>query len=161
VIGASNNLIGSSGSNQIVGNIQTGVYIVDHDISGTVFSATANNEIQNNSIRTNGIFGVLLFNTPNNAVDTTGATRNVFSGNPVNIRNALNAVNAKAPQPVPRSILLDPPSAGKGHRAHDSKPVRTRPQAHATRPRVPALIPQGSPLKLVSHKASGLHVRVR
>ena len=71
-IGSSNNLIGSNGGNQIVGNIETGVYLADRDFAGIVYAAPVGNKVQNNSIRSNKIYGVLRYNAPNNPVDTTG-----------------------------------------------------------------------------------------
>jgi parallel beta-helix repeat protein len=174
VIGASNNLIGSNGGNQIVGNIYTGVYLADRDFAGIIYAAPVNNKVQRNSIRTNGIYGVLRYNAPNNQVDTTGASRNVFSGDPVNINDFNSAQNSQS-LPAPISTLLPPSStAGAGipgstkHHKTPRGPVRSHPQKHGKakhpappkRPRVPALFPKGAHLKLVTHKPSAPHVRL-
>lgn len=185
VIGASNNTIGSGGGNQIVGNIDTGVYLANRDFAGNVYAAPVNDAVENNSIRTNGIYGVLLYNSPNNPVPTTGSTRNVFSGDPITIEYYISAVNSQSPLPPPKSTLLPtaPTSSGTssssptgsgsttttstGSKTHGKKPVRTKhpaaPKKSATpaRPRVPALFSAGAQLKLVAHKPSGPQVRTR
>jgi parallel beta-helix repeat protein len=157
VVGASNNQIGSTGGNQLVGNIETGVYIVNRDFAGNRYSAPTNNKVQNNSIQTNGIYGVLLYNSPNNPVDTTSATRNLFSGNPVNIRNFIGAVDSQKLLPPPTSTLLPPPSRQTGTRLHHKKPVKAKHPVVSHRPRVPALFPKGSHSKLVGHKPAKTH----
>ena len=155
VIGASNNQIGSTGGNQLVGNIDTGVYIVNRDSAGNTYPAPKNNKVQNNSIRTNGIYGVLLYNAPNNPVSTTGGTRNVFSGNPVNIRNFTGAVDSQKLLPPPSSTLLPPSSSQKSaSSSQPKKPVAAKHLIVPSRPRVPALLPKSSTSKLVAHKPS-------
>jgi parallel beta-helix repeat protein len=157
VIGASNNQIGSTGGNQLVGNIYTAVYIVNVDSAGNRYPAPTNNKVQNNSIQTNGIYGVLLSNSPNNPVDTTGATRNLFSGNPVNIRNFISAVDSQKLLPPPSSTLLPPPSSRTGISSHHKKQVKAKHPVVSHRPRVPALFPKGSHSKLVGHKPAKTH----
>jgi hypothetical protein len=166
VIGGSNNQIGSSGGNQLVGNIDTAVYIVNKDFAGNLYPAPTNNAVQNNSIRTNGIFGVLLYNSSNNPVSTTGATRNLFSGNPVNIRVFISSVDSQKLLPPPTSTLLPSSSSPNGTSSHPKKPVkakhhdrhlgkaRRRQRVVSNRPQIPALFPKGSSFKVVSHKPS-------
>jgi len=103
----------------------------------------------------------LLFNAPNNRVDTTGGTRNLFSGDPVKVQNFISAVNSQRPQPAPRSILLPPAFATAGHKVHSKKPVKSSHPTLSKRPRVPEIISKGVHYELVSHKTTGRRGHVR
>ena len=86
---ASNNTIGGtspSASNVITGNDQAGVYILGHA------NSSQNNAVVGNAIGTNPgggrapgnrLYGVLLFNAPNNPVPLSGAGANRFAANGV------------------------------------------------------------------------------
>ncbi len=160
VIGASNNQIGSTGGNQLVGNVETGIFIANLDSAGTRYPAPVHTKIQNNSIRSNGIYGVLLYNSPNNPISTKGATRNLFSGNPVKIRDFRSAVDSKKPQPPPRSKHLKLPSGPSRTSSHPKHQAKGKHLVVSHRHRVPALFSKDSSSKPVSHKPSEPQLRL-
>ena len=98
VLGASKNTIGvdkriaGSAGNTISGNVQVGVYITSRDFNGMVYSVPINNSVSGNTIRSDGIYGVLLYNAPNNPVRPfTSSSRflvkNKFGGQEISFRN--------------------------------------------------------------------------
>ncbi len=139
VIGSSNNQIGSTGGNQIVGNLKTGVYIVNRDSAGFSYPTPTNNKVQNNSIRSNQVYGVFLYNAPSNQISTSGATRNRFSGNPVTIRRLNTAVVVpQRRQSPPKSTRVPKDPSLKDASRHPK--IREHPVV-SHRPRVPKLFP--------------------
>jgi hypothetical protein len=164
IVGASGNLIGSDGGNHLTGNIDTGVYIANRDFIGNIFATPTGNKVQNNTISTNGIYGVLLYNSPSNAVDTTGGTTNIFTGNPTNIRIFNGPIDQQTTLPPPPSKLLPPtstptPTPTKPGRPPKRVPRQRHPVPHkpvvTRRPRVPALFQPGTRPNPVTHKAAG------
>jgi parallel beta-helix repeat protein len=87
ILDASNNLIGGASvqsGNTISGNRQTGVFIETRN------AAARGNLIQSNAVGPNqgqvtgpgnGLYGVVLYNAPNNSVVQTGSNANRFYGN--------------------------------------------------------------------------------
>jgi hypothetical protein len=98
IIGSSRNTIGidrripGSAPNTIVGNVQVGVYITSRDFNGVRYALPTVNAVSGNTIRSNGVYGVLLYNAPNNLVrpyTTPGRSlvANRFGGQKVSFRN--------------------------------------------------------------------------
>jgi parallel beta-helix repeat protein len=144
IIGASQNLVGTRGQsgtlpNTVNGNAEVGVYITNRDFTGRVFSTPVGNVASGNTVKADGIYGILLYNAPNNAVrpftsQSRALMRNKLGGESIAFRNFLTAFDrGTSPPPVPR----------KG-RARQTKTVaRTSKVVHKAplpaRPQVPAL----------------------
>ena len=98
VLGASQNTIGvdaripGSAGNTISGNVQVGAYITSRDFYGTVFADPINNSVSGNIIRSDGLYGVLFYDAPDNQVRPfTSASQflvsNQLGAQDVNFRN--------------------------------------------------------------------------
>ena len=155
VIGASGNQIGLPGAqnrNTISGNTLTGVYVSKLDNALQSYATPVDNVVQNNSLRTNGIYGVFRYDAPNNpALESPSANANDFTGTPIPIGDFITGLNTQTPNNPAQSALLGadapdparpwpPPSAagdraGRGHArppgrhpAPGSGPGRPRPR---------------------------------
>jgi parallel beta-helix repeat protein len=149
VIGASQNTIGQvkqvSGSapNTISGNVQVGVYITRRDFQGKVYSIPVNNAVSDNTIQSNGIYGVLFYDAPNNKDRPfTGASPKLFKnrsgGNQIAFRNYQASFDAGTSLPTTSS----------GSKHHGVQPVTVRHHAapkarikHQPHPQGPATLP--------------------
>ena len=111
IIGASNNVVGDkksatapAGSGNTIGfNTKAGAYITNTDFSGKVYARPTHNTIENNTITSSGLYGILFFNSPNNlAPPYTGpGSRNFLKKSGVTpFLNFLKSVNGQAPQPL-------------------------------------------------------------
>ena len=111
VLGASNNTVGAdkrmtgSAGNTISGNVQVGVYITSRDFEGKVYSVPINNSVSGNTIRSDGIYGVLLYNAPNNPVrpftsPSRFLVKNKFGGQKTSFRNYQAAFDAGTSLPT-------------------------------------------------------------
>ena len=192
VIGSSNNQIGAGSTtrgsgipnvgNLIKGNIQTGVYISRRDFTGQIYAIPTSNLVQSNLIATNGIYGVLRYDAPNNPVVAAPYPNlNTLQGDPIPIADYITGFNTPSKLPPPTSILLQSPAkqTPKGSKK-SKKHVKPHPKAHAhpkvpvtkhparksapaaarkhapapARPKVPALFRPGVKLHPVQHKPS-------
>ena len=130
IIGASNNVIGDTTSrtsprgtgNFIIGNGQVGVYVTNTDFNGKVYARPTGSKIENNTISTSGLYGILFYNAPNNqAPPVTGpGSRNVFHKNRISFLNYVKAINGLAPLPIPKHSKPHFPTTPKT--AHHNKP---------------------------------------
>ena len=159
ILGASQNTIGAdarvagSAPNTISGNVQVGVYIISRDFKGNRYSVPTGNVVSGNTLRSNGIYDVLLYNAPNNLVRPFNTSSrflitNRFGGTAFGFRNYQAAfdggtsllTSGKKPHLDARAGLVEHrPQARHGSVAH-AKPHAGA--AHAllrARPRVPAL----------------------
>ncbi len=130
IIGASQNTIGEdkqiSGSapNSISGNLQVGVYIASRDFQGRVYSIPVNNVVSDNTIQSDGTYGVLLYDAPKNSDRPfTGLSRFLFKnrsgGDKIAFRNYQAGFDAGTSLPTGSSRPT--PTAGSRSR---SVPVR-------------------------------------
>jgi parallel beta-helix repeat protein len=110
IIGASSNPVAS---NIIAGNIFVGVYITRRDFLNRLYAVPLNNEVLSNTINTNGIYGVLRYDAPQNQVaQRPSGIANAFAGNPIALADYVTGFNTNSPQQTPQSILL-PPGTGQ------------------------------------------------
>jgi hypothetical protein len=143
IIGASQNVVGASRSqgaaNTINGNVEVGVYITNRDFTGRVFSTPVNNAVSGNTVKANGIYGILLYNAPNNPVrpftsQSRALIKNSLGGESIAFRNFLTAFD--------RGTSL-PPVPRKGKSRQTKTVARKAKVVHRAllpaRPRVPAL----------------------
>jgi hypothetical protein len=111
---ASRNTVGGSAKevgNTITGNVDSGVYIFGHG------NSAQDNRIASNNIQKN-LYGVLLFNAPDNGSYSSLKSGNRFAKNQIaNVREFTGAVNS---------------ASGALRKATASQPKRTQ---HAVRPR--------------------------
>jgi hypothetical protein len=167
IIGGSQNTIGvdtrnaGSAPNTISGNLQVGVYITDRDDQGHVYSAPRGNVISGNTLRFNGIFDVLLYNSPNNLIRPYTTSSRFLAPNrsgaqPISFRTFLGSFEAGTSLPTSGLKRLhrtrathvlhrqrarqDEVGAGSNHHASAAHAL------HPTRPRVPALFEGRHPL---------------
>ncbi len=160
VLGASNNTIGEdkriagSAGNTIVGNHQVGVYITSRDFNGKAYPVPINNSASGNTIQSNGIYGVLLYDAPNNPVKPFSSSsrflvKNRFGGQKTSFRNYQASFDAGTSLPV-RGVKATkhhtkvvhvlnrrgarPAESTADHHAHAAH------VSHPVRPRVPALL---------------------
>ncbi len=98
VLGASQNTIGlnkqiaGSTANAISGNVQVGVYITSRDYNGLTYTVPVGNAVSGNTVRSNGDYGVLLYDAPNNPVPpfdnhNKALVGNKYKANRTNFRN--------------------------------------------------------------------------
>jgi hypothetical protein len=158
VLGASNNTIGvdkrvsGSAGNTISGDVQVGVYITSRDFDGKVYPVPINNSVSGNLIRSNGIYGVLLYDAPNNPVRPfTSSSRflikNRIGAQEISFRNFQAAFDSGTS--LPTKGLKVRHHTKVAHVVHRQKAhhVKVEAQHHVTaaralhraRPRVPAL----------------------
>jgi hypothetical protein len=111
------------------------------------------NVVTSNTFDTNGIYAVLRYDAPNNAVVQRGVGTNRFINNPMNVQDYITGFNSQAPIPAPGSTLLPPrtrrvKAGGKPHHTHvkATAPVRAR-------PKVPVLVRHGAKAVQVHHSA--------
>src|SRR5262249_35161714 len=113
IIGASRNTIGQSkkiagsAANTINGNVEVGVYVTNRDFDGRVFSTPVGNVVSGNQVRDDGLFGILLFNAPNNSIrpftsQSRALIRNTIRGNRVPFRNFVGAFDSSTSLPIAR-----------------------------------------------------------
>jgi hypothetical protein len=153
ILGASRNTIGAkrilagSQPNSINGNLQVGVYISSRDFAGQVFPTPVNNVVSRNRIQHDGLYGVLLFDAPNNPVRPFTSTsrqliKNTLSGNRINFRDFLSNFDIRT-----KIKLLKHKAKGPVHQtaAHVSHPNATHKSPIKARPRVAALFEKSQP----------------
>ena len=175
ILGASNNTVGAnkrlngSAGNTISGNLQVGVYVTSRDFNGMLFSVPTGNTVSGNVIQHRRLYGVLLYDAPNNAVrpftsPSRFLSKNTFGGETTSFRNFQAGFDAGTSLPTSPAGR----SGGAAHRkavahrgraavhhgkaaVHHGKPAIEHAQAAAVhhpamtapalarRPRVPAL----------------------
>src|SRR5262249_22087410 len=156
IIGASQNTIGAdtriagSAPNTISGNIQVGVYITRRDFEGNVYPVPTGNVVSGNTLQSDGLYGVLLFNAPRNLVRPFTASSpflvpNRIGGGMIGFRNFLSAFDAGISLPTRRLRV-----ARHGKAAH---------ALLRARPRVPALFEPGSGHQRVGEKGATRQAR--
>jgi hypothetical protein len=184
IIGASQNTIGvdtriaGSAPNTISGNVQVGVYIVNRDYQGHAFPVPTRNVVSGNTLRSNGIYGLLLYNAPNNFVRPyTTSSRflftNQFGGQQINFRDyragfeAGTSLPTSGPKPRQRAKAAHVPHRQMAQhvavRAGSNHHVNAAHVLHPSRPRVRALFEGGHPLRratAASAHGSGAAIRV-
>ena len=164
VIGSSGNIIGGKPAGQgntIAGNIDVGVYISRDDYNFVAYSIPTGNTLNSNNIDNNGIYGVLRYEAPANAV-ALGRTRiaNKFAKNAINLADYLKNINNNTSLPAPTSKFLRkrPTKAAPGVQAKRAK-VRAVALEHrakaavVARPKVPALFRSDAKTVVVKHVA--------
>ena len=97
--------IAGSHGNTIVGDVQVGVYITSRDFTGKAYPVPINNSASGNTIRSNGIYGVLLYNAPDNPVRPFSSSsrflvKNRFGGQKISSRNYQASFDAGTSLPV-------------------------------------------------------------
>jgi hypothetical protein len=160
VLGASQNTIGlnkkiaGSKANAISGNVQVGVYITSRDYNGLTYTVPAGNAVSGNTVRSNGNYGVLLYNAPNNPVPpfdnrNKALVGNKYKANPTNFRNFQGAFDRGT------SLSTRSSKPKKHTKAIQARPLsNTRPIS--VRPRVPALFETKKPHNaVVVHRPHG------
>jgi len=144
----------------ISGNIQVGVYITNRDFAGRVYPSAVNNVVSGNTIQRDGLYGVLLYNAPTNAIRPfTSQSRNLFKnrfgGNKINFRNFLSGFDI-------RTRLTRKGSTGKSRaQVHHAGAHLAHAQARLmgsipVRPRVPALFSTTLPPRQ-AHRGAAHH----
>jgi Right handed beta helix region len=160
VIGASSNTIGyeksiaGSAGNAVSGNVQVGVYISRRDFMGNAYSVPVNNAVSGNTVRSDGIYGILLYDAPNNPVRPfTSLNRklatNKFGGQEIDFRDYQAGFDAGTSLPPKGSTVkhrtkavhvVHRPAAKHVEATATSKQhVSESRVLHRARPRVPAL----------------------
>ncbi len=152
ILGASNNVVGQTTTvgtspNLIAGNVQVGVYISNRDFQNSVYPTPVGNLISGNAIVSDGLYGVLLYNSPNNPAPPYGGQSpalkvNFFHGSRTPFRNYIAAFDGGARLRTP----------GSGHVAR-SKPAVSGTRlaiARQARPRVAALF-EGAVIPVKHH----------
>ncbi|OJW12920.1 MAG: hypothetical protein BGO49_20480 [Planctomycetales bacterium 71-10] len=135
VIGASGNQIGLPGAqnrNTISGNTLTGVYVSKLDNALQSYATPVDNVVQNNSLRTNGIYGVFRYDAPNNpALESPSANANDFTGTPIPIGDFITGLNTQTPNNPAQSALLGnaPTTPTQPGRGRHRRPRATAPAA--------------------------------
>jgi parallel beta-helix repeat protein len=123
---ASQNTVGGSSmeaGNTITGNVDAGVYIFGHG------NSAQGNHIAKNRIQKN-LYGVLLFNAPNNGSYSTLKSGNKFTKNQIaNVREFTGAVNS--PGGASRTAAVSP--LLPGHQAVRPRPRPSASHFHARR----------------------------
>ncbi len=148
VIGLKKNLVGSQES-FISGNIQVGVYISSRDFSGVSYPTPVNNAVSGNAVQKDGLYGVLLYDAPNNPVRPFTSLgrqlfKNTFGGDQTNFRDFLSGfdIHVRAPKTPPKTKAT-------GHVHKTLAQVRNAMLAQKSpikaRPRVPALFERTLP----------------
>jgi len=155
ILGASQNTVGliqnvsGSQANVINGNIQVGVYITSRDFAGLTYPTPVNNAVSGNTIQNDGIYGVLLYDAPNNAIRPfTSQNRNLinnkFGGDKINFRNYRSGFD------IPTRLQTTGPKAKSTKPAHHATAQVAHPKvvqksSVRVRPRVPALFEKTLP----------------
>ncbi|WP_165226810.1 right-handed parallel beta-helix repeat-containing protein [Aquisphaera insulae] len=137
ILGTSTNNVAD---NLIAGNIYVGVYITRRDFDGTVYALPVNNRVQTNQIIANGIYGVLRYDAPQNAVaqgraktrrgKPTGA--NTFVNNPIALADYITGLNSRSKQRTLTSTLLP---TGPATSTASASPRPTTGKAHPKGPK--------------------------
>ena len=155
VLGASQNFIGvdrtfGSVANAISGNVQVGVYITSRDYNGLTYSVPAGNAVSGNTIRSNGNYGVLLYDAPFNPVPpydshTKALVANKYKRNPTSFRNYQG--------PFSRGSVPKKSSKSSGHAKAIERHASIPKHLISVRPRMPALFERKEPheTKSVEH----------
>jgi hypothetical protein len=160
LLGASGNTVGldtripGSGGNTISGNVQVGAYITSRDFEGKVYTVPINDSVSGNIIRSNGIYGVLLYDAPNNPVrpftsPSRFLAKNTFGGQKTSFRNYQAAFDAgtslrtrelKSKHPAKAAHVVHPAKVEHGEvRANSTHHASPAQVVHRARPRIPAL----------------------
>jgi parallel beta-helix repeat protein len=111
ILGASQNIVGlekglgHSAANTIGGNVQVGVYITSRDYFAAQYSVPVGNAVSGNVIRSNGIYGVLLYDAPNNSVPpfnsrSRALIKNRFGHEKMGFRNYQGSLDAGTSLPT-------------------------------------------------------------
>jgi len=142
IIGASNNFIGAPGAGNLIrGNTSVGVYISKQDFNGVTYATPVNNSVRANTVSSNKVYGILLYNAPsNNAPPLTGNGRrrevrrlrpgssaNLVIDNGINFLNfiaRLNRNNSLQKSPKARALLGQPHTKPRPAPAGHVKPLR-------------------------------------
>ena len=155
ILGASNNIVGQTttigtGPNLIAGDVQVGVYISSRDYQGRRYPIPVSNLVSGNQIGANGIYGVLLYDAPNNPAPPFGGRRpplikNSFHGTRSPFRNYLDSFDGGTHLKTPGSTFVHP--------SQSPAPRRVRAVPGNTRPRVPRLFEE--PMTTAKHHPRG------
>ncbi len=152
ILGAAGNTIGrskkipGSAPNAISGNLEVGVYISSRDYDGVIYPVPTANAVSGNIIRSNGLYGVLLYNAPNNSVPpfnsrSRALMKNQYGADPTNFRNYQGNFDG--------STSLPTHSFRPRHRARattiEHRRQRVAKATVAVRPRVPSLFEAKTP----------------
>ncbi len=141
ILGASNNVVGQTTTvgtspNLIAGNVQVGVYISNRDFQNSAYPTPVGNLISGNAIISDGLYGVLLYNSPNNPAPPYGGQSptlkvNDFHGSRTPFRNYIAAFDGGA---RPRTL-----ASRHVARSKSTGPATRIATARHPRPRVAAL----------------------
>jgi hypothetical protein len=142
ILGASQNTIGlnkkiGGKANAISGNVQVGVYITSRDYNGLTYTVPVGNAVSGNTIRSNGVYGVLLYDSPNNSVPpfdnhNSALVSNKYRANPTSFRNFQGAFQGASPLTTHSSKPKRRAKTAERHSPIIKHPI-------SVRPRIPAL----------------------
>ncbi len=137
IIGASGNTIGQA--NNITGNVQVGVYISSRDAGGNSYPRPVNNMVSGNTIQRDGLYGILLYVAPNNAVrpftsQSRKLVKNTFGGNLINFRNFLRGFD------ISTQLLTTKSSAKSKHQIHPGAQEARRIHTQSKKRRSPLVL---------------------
>jgi hypothetical protein len=138
----------------VSGNVEVGVYISKLDFQGNVYSVPTGDVVSGNTIQADGIYGVLLYDSPNNPVRPFTSLNRMFATNrfgsvDIDFRNyqagfdggtSLPVKGPKPKHPAKSAKVVHRPKPHDVHPAASSKThVSVSRALHRARPRVPAL----------------------
>jgi len=158
ILGASGNTVGQA--NTISGNVQVGVYITSRDFAGLSYPTPVNNVVSGNTIQHDGVYGVLLYDAPNNAIrpftsQNRNLIKNKFKGNKINFRNYLVGFDIRTKL---QNMGTKAKARGQEHPAiaQVAHPQLARKGSVPVRPRVPALFETTLPTRR-AHRGTAHH----
>jgi hypothetical protein len=144
ILGASDNTIGTSKNvpgirpNIISGNLQVGVYVTKSDYNGLAYSVPVSNAVSGNTIRSDGLYGVLLYNAPNNLVPPFNSgsrklVQNRYGREKTSFRNYVSSFDSGTSLPTKSSKTAHAKTV-----KHDVRLVKARPSVRRQMPAVSA-----------------------